>query len=170
MKLQDLADLAKDAEKANNKLTAKLIKTTPRDLDTTAQALHEKAFEKIDCMSCGNCCKTTSPIFYQKDIERLSKHFRIRPAAFIEKYLFFDSEDDFVLKDPAPCPFLGSDNDCMVYEHRPMACREYPHTNRKRFHQLLQLTVKNTFICPAAYEVMEGLKKKYLNPEQNNKD
>ncbi len=32
---------------------------------------------------------------------------------------------------PSPCPFLGDDNYCSVYEARPKACREYPHTDRK---------------------------------------
>ncbi|MDQ3191104.1 MAG: YkgJ family cysteine cluster protein [Bacteroidota bacterium] len=161
MKITELASEARLAEKANNKLVAKLIKSKPKDLDAVAQNLHDEAFEKIDCLDCGNCCKTTSPIFYQKDIERLSKHFRLRPSNFIEKYLHIDEDKDFVLNS-APCPFLGDDNECTVYDHRPMACREYPHTNRKRFHQLLTLTVKNTFVCPAAFKVMEGLKKKYM--------
>jgi Fe-S-cluster containining protein len=161
MNITELASEARLVEKANNKLVAKLIKTKPKDLDAVAQNLHDKAFEKIDCLDCGNCCKTTSPIFYQKDIERLSKHFRLRPANFIGKYLHIDEDKDFVLNG-APCPFLGDDNECTVYDSRPMACREYPHTNRKRFHQLLTLTVKNTFICPAAFKVMEGLKEKYM--------
>lgn len=161
MKITELASEARLVEKANNKLVAKLIKTKPKDLDIVAQNLHDEAFEKIDCLTCANCCKTTSPIFYQKDIERLSKYFRIKPSALIEKYLHIDEDKDFVLNG-APCPFLGNDNECMVYDSRPMACREYPHTNRKRFHQLLTLTVKNTFICPAAFKVMEGLKKRYM--------
>jgi len=61
----------------------------------------------------------------------------------------------------APCPFLDSENYCLVYEDRPIACREYPHTNRKRFYQILDLTLKNTLICPAALQVAEGLAKKY---------
>jgi uncharacterized protein len=128
-------------------------------LPSLAGEFHEQAFEEVDCLSCANCCKTTSPIFYQKDIERLAKHLKMRPTAFIEKYLHIDEDNDYVLN-VAPCPFLDSENYCTVYEARPTACREYPHTDRKRFYQLLDLTLKNTFICPAAYKVMEGLKKK----------
>ena len=157
----ELTSLAKNAETANKKIADKLKKSKPKDLDTTAQQLHNSAFETIDCLKCANCCKTTSPIFYQKDIERLAKHFRIKPSSFIEKYLHIDKDEDYVLN-TAPCPFLDTDNYCAVYESRPTACREYPHTDRKRFHQLLNLTIKNTFICPAAYAVMEGLKKKYF--------
>ena len=42
---------------------------------------------------------------------------------------------------------------------RRTACREYPHTNRKRFYQILDLSLKNTEICPAVADVFEGLKK-----------
>ena len=157
----ELTLLAKRAEAQNKKIADKLKKLKPKDLDTTAQELHTSAFETIDCLKCANCCKTTSPIFYQKDIERLAKHFRIKPSSFIEKYLHMDEDEDYVLNG-APCPFLADDNYCSVYESRPAACREYPHTDRKRFHQLLNLTIKNTFVCPAAYAVMEGLKKKYF--------
>ena len=59
----------------------------------------------------------------------------------------------------APCPFLDSDNYCAVYDNRPNACREYPHTDRKRIIQLLDLTYKNTFVCPAVLEITEKIKK-----------
>ncbi len=151
---------AQQEKKANKKLVAKLKKLKPKDLDRVAAEAHDEAFETIDCLACANCCSTTSPTFYQKDIERLAKYFRIKPSQFIAKYLHVDEDNDYVLNE-APCPFLGADNYCSVYEHRPNACREYPHTNRKRFHQLLDLTRKNTEICPAAYEVMKQLKKAY---------
>ena len=56
-----------------------------------------------------------------------------------------------------PCPFLGDDNYCAIYESRPKACREYPHTDRKKFFQIYKLSVKNASTCPIVYEVMEGI-------------
>nr|MDK7631844.1 YkgJ family cysteine cluster protein [Globicatella sanguinis] len=82
-----------------------------------------------------NCCKTTGPLFTQKDIERLAKVFRMKPSLFIEKYLRIDEDNDYVLQQ-LPCPFLDSENYCLVYEDRPKACKEYPHTDRKKFHQI----------------------------------
>ena len=58
-----------------------------------------------------------------------------------------------------PCVFLGDDNYCSIYEVRPKACREFPHTNRKKFYQISNLTLKNVAICPAAYNIVEALKK-----------
>ena len=140
------------------KLFARLKKTKPTNLDDRFHALHEEAFAHIDCLQCANCCKTTSPIFYDRDIERLGKYLRLKPVQFIEKYLRVDGDGDYVLQS-APCPFLDGENYCTAYENRPLACREYPHTNRKRMYQILDLTLNNTYVCPAVYEVVEKLKK-----------
>ena len=150
---------AKNAEVAIKGVFQRLRKAPQRELDDTIHALHEEAFEKIDCLTCGNCCKTTSPIFYQKDIERLAKHFRITPSEVIKNYLHLDGDNDFVLNS-SPCVFLDEDNFCTVYESRPTACREYPHTNRKRMYQLLDLSAKNALICPAVFYIFKKLQEK----------
>jgi Fe-S-cluster containining protein len=59
-----------------------------------------------------------------------------------------------------PCTFLGADNYCSIYEVRPKACREFPHTDRKKFQQISNLTLKNVAICPAAYAIVEAMKKR----------
>jgi len=157
MDIEKFRQQAKDQKKGNKKFLQKLKKQNSRDLDERFQETHEEVFEEIDCLDCANCCKTTSPIFIDKDIDRLAKHFRKRPSEFIEKYLHLDNEDDYVLN-VAPCPFLGEDNYCSVYESRPRACREYPHTDRRKIHQLLDLTFKNTLVCPAVLEIVNRLK------------
>jgi uncharacterized protein len=144
---------------STKKFFQKLRKTKPKNLDDTVRDIHEEVFAGTDCLKCANCCKTTSPVFYDKDIERISRHLKMKPSQFTGKYLHTDEEGDYVLNG-APCPFLGPDNYCGIYESRPLACREYPHTNRKRFYQILDLTLKNTSICPAAYTVVEKLKEK----------
>lgn len=120
------------------------------------QKLHEAEFARTDCLTCANCCKTTSPRFTSKDIERLAQYFRLKPGVFIERYLHLDEDGDYVLN-AAPCPFLLPDTTCSVYEVRPTACREYPHTNRKKFHQLLDITLRNTYVCPAVYRIVEKM-------------
>jgi Fe-S-cluster containining protein len=49
----------------------------------------------------------------------------------------------------------------MIYEVRPKACREFPHTDRKKFQQISDLTLKNIPICPAAFNIVEEMKKNY---------
>jgi len=124
--------------------------------------LHEDEFSRTDCLNCANCCKTTGPLFTQKDIERIAKHFKMKPGEFIDTYLRMDEDNDFVLQQ-VPCPFLGTDNYCSIYEKRPKACREYPHTDRKDFHKISNITIKNTAVCPAAYNIVEEMKKRLKN-------
>ena len=159
MNLGNLYQQAKKAEPENKKLVARLKRTKPNNLDEVVHRLHDEVFENIDCLQCANCCKTTSPIFYERDIDRLAKRLRMRPSEFIAKYLHIDEDKDYVLN-AAPCPFLDHENYCSIYTDRPTACREYPHTNRKRFYQILDLTLKNAAICPAVFQVVEEMKKK----------
>jgi len=153
------ADLqqARDKRKETRQYFSKLKKKKPKALDETVSALHDEVFAELDCLRCANCCKTTSPVFTDQDIGRIAKQLRMRPADFTETYLHLDEEEDYVLNE-APCPFLGADNYCMIYEVRPKACREYPHTNRRRFYQVLNLTLKNAEICPATHRIVERLK------------
>ena len=166
-RLEQLPKLAEEAKKESLKYFANLKRRTPKNLDLVVQELHDKEFENTDCLDCGNCCKTTSPIFTDKDIERISKHLKIKVANFINTYLERD-EDDFMVLKTAPCSFLDeSDNSCFIYDVRPKACAEYPHTNRKKFVKISDLTVANTAICPAAYNIVEALKKRI--PLESNK-
>ena len=132
----------------------------PADLDQKAQAFHDEGFGRIDCLECAHCCSTTSPIFRDIDIERISKKLRMKPSDFTAMYLRQDEDGDWVLQE-SPCAFLMPDNKCMIYDFRPQACREYPHTNRKRFHQIATITEKNTRICPIAALVVERLMDTY---------
>lgn len=155
--INELPKLAKEVETENRKFFTKLKKKAPKNLDYIMQDLHEEEFEKTDCLECANCCKTTSPIFTNADIARISKHFKMKVHQFISQFLYFDEDNFYVLK-TAPCHFLGVDNECMIYDVRPKACREYPHTNRKKFHKISEITMNNIAICPATYNIVEKLK------------
>ena len=158
MDIQRFNVRSKNKAPENKKFLQSLKKKNPRQVDDAFHTLHEEVFEEIDCLACANCCKTTSPIFYETDIDRVAKAVRMKPGDFIEKYLRVDEDKDYVLKS-SPCPFLDSENYCSVYEDRPKACREYPHTDRKKMVQITDLTYKNTLVCPAVLEIVERLKK-----------
>ncbi len=149
---------AKNRATENKKFLERVKKMDSRKVDDAFHTTHEAVFEEMDCLTCANCCKTTSPIFYQTDIERVAKSLRMKPGDFVEQYLRIDEDRDYVLKS-SPCPFLGDDNYCSVYEARPKACREYPHTDRKKMVQVTGLAYKNTQVCPAVLEIVERLKK-----------
>jgi Fe-S-cluster containining protein len=153
--LEDLEKAANLKDK-NQKLLRKLGKGKTKVVDSQFHERHDAVFEKIDCLKCANCCKTTSPIFRDVDIQRLSNFLRVSVADFQKRYLQMDSDGDWVLQS-SPCPFLYEDNTCAVYEVRPKACSEYPHTDRKNMQQILDLTFKNSLICPAVARILERI-------------
>ena len=150
--------MSKNRAGENKKFLQRLKTKDSRKVDDGFHTAHEEVFKQLDCLTCANCCKTTSPIFYPTDIDRLARSLRMRPGDFIEKYLRIDDDNDYVLKS-SPCPFLDDQNYCKVYESRPKACREYPHTDRKKMVQITELTFKNTLVCPAVLEIVERIKK-----------
>jgi Fe-S-cluster containining protein len=156
--LEKFKQTASGRRKENKKFLTGLSKQRDDILDEAFHTAHEEVFAETDCLQCANCCKTTSPIFYPVDIDRLSKTLRMKPGEFIDKYLRIDEDKDYVLKS-SPCPFLGPDNYCSVYDSRPKACREYPHTDRKKMSQVLDLTYRNTLVCPAVLAMVERIKK-----------
>ena len=120
--------------------------------------LHEAAFEKIDCLQCANCCKNHSPRFKQPDIKRIAKSLRIKEGDLVASYLMLDKEGDYVARQK-PCPFLADDNTCNIYEDRPGDCRRYPYTDEDVLLKRVELTLKNTLVCPIAYTVVDNLLK-----------
>lgn len=147
----------KDKKSLNDDFKA-IKRIKKNKLDDVFHVAHEKIFKNTDCLDCANCCKTTSPIFRKADIGRLAKYLRLKEVKFIESYLKLDTDGDYVLKS-SPCPFLWDDNTCSVYEHRPLACKGYPHTDRKNMYQIIDLTRKNTEVCPAVCQIVKEITK-----------
>ena len=118
--------------------------------------LHDTAFKKVDCLKCANCCKNYSPRFKTPDIKRISRHLNLKEGDFINRYLYIDNEGDYVLKSK-PCPFLGTDNFCSIYEVRPTDCRRFPYTDEDVILKRPTLTLTNSGFCPIVYYVLEKL-------------
>ena len=118
--------------------------------------IHEEAFSKIDCLQCANCCKNYSPRFKMPDIKRISKWLGMKESELITKYLIMDTEGDYVTKSK-PCPFLGEDNFCGIYEARPSDCHRFPYTDEDVLLKRPLITLKNSTFCPAVYYVLEKL-------------
>jgi uncharacterized protein len=151
-KYQALLEQVNKQPKANKKTLAVLKKMRKGGADNLVHRLHKEAFETIDCLQCANCCTTTGPLLTDKDINRISKRLRIKPVQFIHDYLIIDEDNDYVFKS-MPCPFLATDNYCTIYEERPKACREYPHTDRVNQQGILSITRKNVKLCPGVAQI-----------------
>ena len=118
--------------------------------------LHEEAFSKINCLECAACCKNYSPRFKTPDLKRIAKHLKMKEGDFIEKYLVLDHEGDYVVRSK-PCPFLGQDNYCGIYEVRPSDCARFPYTDEDVILKRPTITLKNSTFCPITYYVLEKL-------------
>ena len=154
MNREKLPEKAREKQKENKKFlngpkTKALLRYLPQ--------VHEEVFEQVDCLQCAGCCKSISPRFRTPDISRIAKHLRIKESALIEQYLRLDEDGDYVVQ-RSPCPFLGSDNYCSIYEARPGDCRNYPYTDSDVFFKRPSTTLQNTFVCPAAFLAVEKMK------------
>lgn len=140
--LKRIKRLLKQAEKA------RLYRMLP--------AMHEQAFEEVDCLNCARCCKGYSPRFKTPDIVRIAKTLGMKQGAFVEAYLRLDEENDYVTR-TQPCPFLETDNTCRIYEDRPSDCARFPYTNEDVLLKRPALTAKNAEFCPAVQHVLQQI-------------
>jgi Fe-S-cluster containining protein len=81
---------------------------------------------------------------------------KMRESEFIDRYLRLDEDGDYVVKS-TPCPFLGADNRCGIYDVRPSDCERFPYTDEDVFVRRPALTQKNSTFCPIVYYVLERL-------------
>jgi uncharacterized protein len=136
-----------------------LARANKKEVLRAIPELHEKAFGQIDCLQCARCCKNFSPRFKPPDIKRISKTLQMKEGEFKEKYLRVDEDGDFVAVS-SPCPMLGSDNRCRVYDDRPSDCQRFPYTDEDVILKRPRLTEKNSTFCPIVVSVLEGLMEK----------
>jgi len=128
-----------------------------RAVDRMAHRIHEEAFSIIDCTQCANCCKAVSPQLRKSDICRIADRLNMKPAEFQATYVQADEDGDLFLKE-LPCPFLGTDNRCTIYEVRPRNCVEYPYTQKKGITFRTHSIAKKTLDCPAVFYIVEQMR------------
>ena len=157
--MRNKTNQAKEVKGVSSEVRKKINKLNDRnkkELDAKVARLHQEVFSELDCLSCANCCKTIPPILNNTDVTRLSKHLKIRESDFVNRYITIDEDGDQVMNQ-SPCPFLDDQNFCLVYENRPKACREYPHTNQKGFLARKRLHLRNSETCPAVFEILNKI-------------
>ena len=130
--------------------------------DELAGELHRQAFQIVDCTRCANCCKTTETKFDEEDVARIAGHLNLSVNDFIETYLERAPEDPPYKTRQTPCPFLGEDNRCTIYDVRPVVCREYPHTDKEGLVFRTIGVANNTLVCPAVFWIVEQMKQQAL--------
>jgi Fe-S-cluster containining protein len=127
-------------------------------IDAEASVLHKEIFTEINCLDCANCCKTTPAVLLSSDIKRIAKFLKISPKLFVRKYVLEDINGELSFR-KVPCVFLEADNKCAVYAVRPVACKDYPHTESSGFLRRRKLHKANVKICPASYFILKRMDK-----------
>jgi hypothetical protein len=141
----------------NQKFLRSVTRLPDKKLNELADRLHEEVFARVDCLRCAGCCRNIPPIVNDTDIKRIARQLRMKPTQFSEQYIRRDEDGDQVIN-TTPCPFLGEDLYCSIYEVRPKACREYPHTNEMAFRDNIRLHAINATYCPGVYFILEKMK------------
>ncbi|MCX6380307.1 MAG: YkgJ family cysteine cluster protein [Armatimonadetes bacterium] len=135
------------------------------ELDAIVEETTDTVWKQIDCTTCANCCRTLQIVVDDKDISRLSAHLGTTPSEFSRRYVQI-GKDKTKYFTKIPCPFLGEDNRCTVYEARPQACSGYPYLHWKGFrtHSLMMLDGCST--CPIVFNVWHALKQRLQPPKR----
>ena len=144
------------ASSENSEIVKRLKRRQGKQLDQLADEVHDAVFKKIDCLDCAGCCKGIPPIVTKADVGRIAKDFGMKPADFERQYLTVDEDGDTVMN-ATPCPFLQPDNKCGIYDIRPKACRQYPHTNYLDFTKNMRLHVPNAAVCPGVFHILREI-------------
>lgn len=130
------------------------------DLDAAVREATDAVWAKLDCLDCGNCCKNLQIVVDERDLSRLSKKLGLSASEMRKKYVA-RAEDGTLHFKTSPCPFLGEDNACGVYEDRPQACRDFPYLHAGNFRSRAYVTLENAAICPIAFNVWQKLKARF---------
>lgn len=124
-------------------------------IDNKALEIYRDVSSKIDCTSCGNCCREIYPLMTPEDVQLMANGLQISEAGLLKKTKPEDSK--CVSFRELPCPML-KENKCTVYEYRPRDCREYPHLDKPDFIGGSIGTIENYGTCPIIYNVYNRLK------------
>ena len=130
------------------------------ELDAVVKTTTDEIWKQIDCTTCAHCCKSLKIVVDNKDIARLAQHFNTSAREFSKQYVAV-AEDKTKYFSSLPCPFLGQDNRCTVYEIRPEACRDYPYLYEQHFRSRSMSMIENTATCPIVFNVWDSLKQQF---------
>lgn len=137
-----------------------LGKFNTKNFDHVVADFSSEVFEGIDCLRCGNCCRTIGPKMSESDIKRACKAYGLDQREFTETSLRRDEELGWVCVS-MPCPFLRDDDGCAIYDDRPHDCADFPYTEERGIQRSLGRLAFNSEFCPAAYLIAMKVIEKY---------
>lgn len=127
------------------------------------------------CTCCGNCCREPIVLVTDTDVRRIIDHTKQEATDIVDFYK--PSEIEWGKDQPGwfhlksgrrilglrrnenGCQYLGKDDLCTIYEHRPITCRRYPfdlEIDKKGDIQLL--SISQSVECPYELDGQNSLK------------
>ena len=121
------------------------------------------------CTGCGNCCRETVVLLTDSDVSRIAAGTGKAPRGFVR----FFGPDAVQMESRHPlwvrfdkgravmglrwqgshCAFLGADNLCGIYEHRPVTCREHPfNVDLSDTGAVERISLSRVVKCPHAWD------------------
>lgn len=130
--------------------------------------INREVEQKIDCTTCGACCKGLMINVTQIESDAVAAHLQMNNDDFEEKYIEKSMGGQMIIN-TIPCHFL-SDSKCTIYENRFNECREFPHLHKPNFTDRLFGTLIHYSICPIIFNVVEELKiaTQFIIQNENN--
>ncbi len=156
----DWQENAKNHDGENYRFLCSLKQRSSKKVDRIALELHQEAFRIVDCTKCTNCCRTLRPVFSDEDIARITAHLGMARDVFIDAYLERDEQEGCYRIKASPCPFLGTDSKCTIYDVRPEKCAGYPFTEKPDFPFMSITHANNAVVCPAVFYIVEQMKRR----------
>ena len=125
----------------------------------------ERIEDEIDCRSCANCCRVAETPITSRDVERISKHMGLRERDFLERYADETTNGLVLRRTETGCVFLDG-NDCLIYDHRPHNCADFPHVVRGAGSITFRMWefIDRACYCPIVYNTLEAFKDEVAFP------
>jgi len=162
--LRSFRQIIRHKKRRLSNFLTRLQKKPPRGLDNLTKEADKAVWAKTDCLDCANCCKTMSPTYTNKDVQRISDHLGMSEKAFRKKWLYQDKSGDW-MNIKQPCQFLDlNTNLCTIYAVRPKDCAGFPHHTKKRMIDYMHVYKQNLAFCPATFRMVEILMNKIKPP------
>ena len=142
--LEKISALGELRKEENYRFKAFLKKRNGYKIDLLVHQLNGQVSSRIDCITCGNCCKKLSPYLNEDDLLRLAQATRVS----IEEVLssLTEKDDAGISFRHLPCSFLA-ENKCTIYHHRPGNCASFPHLHKSNITSGLRRVIDNYSIC-----------------------
>jgi uncharacterized protein len=156
--LAEIEALAIQKQAENDEFRMFLQSHDENEIDMAVGELNSQVSPKINCTTCGNCCKSLMVNINETEANNLSGYLNIPREKFDNQYIEKGS-NGMMLLNAIPCHFLA-DNKCSVYEYRFEGCKEFPALHLPGFKNRAFTTFMHYDRCPIIFNVVEQLKER----------